>query len=173
VASYFILMKVCIIYHSETGNTRHVAQHIASACGAERLIEVLDCARYNRLTRFLSQCSRARREDLTPIDPSNIDVTDYDLIVLGSPVWAFKPTPPIHAAINALTGHTGKPVIGFFTHGGKPGSTEETFTRWCEQRWLKVAGTISVNSRDIEDESKTDEIVKIINSLRNSSFSGI
>jgi len=160
-------MKVCIIYHSETGNTRHVAQHIASACSAERLIEVLDRAGYNRLTKFLSQCSKARREALTPIAPSNIDVTAYDLIVLGSPVWAFKPTPVIHAAINALTGHTGKPVIGFFTHGGQPGSTEETFTRWCEQRWLKVAGTIIVNSREIEDEKKTDEILKMINSVRN------
>ena len=158
-------MKVCIIYHSETGNTRHVAQHIASASGSERLIEVLDRAEYNRVTKFFSQCMKARSEELTSISPSNIDVTAYDLIVLGSPVWAFKPTPVIHAAINALTGHTGKPVIGFFTHGGRPGSTEDTFTRWCEQRWLKVIGTITIHSREIEDEKKTDEIMKIIKSV--------
>jgi len=160
-------MKICIIYHSETGNTRHVAQHIASASGAERLIEVLDRAAYNRFTRFLSQCRKARGEELTPISPSNIDVTAYDLIVLGSPVWAFKPTPVIHAAINALTGHTGKPVIGFFTHGGRPGSTGEIFTQWCEQRWLKVAGTVTVDSREIEDGKKTEEIIKIIKSVGN------
>ena len=158
-------MKICIIYHSETGNTRHVAQHLESACNAERTIEVLDRSRYSRLTRFFSQCSKARREDLTPISPSTIDVTAYDLIVMGSPVWAFKPTPVIHAAIGALTGHTGKPVIGFFTHGGRPGSTEETFTRWCEQRWLKVAGTITVHANEIENEKKTREIVTMINAV--------
>ena len=157
-------MKICIIYHSETGNTRHVAQHLASACSAERLIEVLDRTHYNRLTRFFNQCSRARSEDLAPITPSTIDVSSFDLIVMGSPVWAFKPTPVIHAAVNSLTGHTGKPVIGFFTHGGRPGSTEETFTRWCEQRWLKVAGTITIHSREIEDEKKTGEIVHLIKS---------
>ena len=45
-------MKICIIYHSETGNTRHVAQHIASAFDAH-LIEVSDTASYSRLIRFL------------------------------------------------------------------------------------------------------------------------
>lgn len=155
-------MKICIIYHSETGNTRHVAQHLASACGAERLIEVLDRAEYTRLTRFVSRCSRARGEKTTPISPSAIDVTPYDLIVLGSPVWAFKPTPVIHAAIDALTGHAGKTAIGFFTHGGMPGTTEETFTRWCEQRWLKVAGTAIIHMKEIENEKKTQELVALV-----------
>ncbi len=155
-------MKICIIYYSETGNTRHVAQHVASACGAERLIEVLDKGRYNRLTRFVSRCSKARGEKVTPISPSAIDVAPYDLIVMGSPVWAFKPTPVIHAAIDALTGCSGKPVIGFFTHGGMPGTTEETFTRWCEQRWLKVAGTMTIHMKEIENEKKTQELVKLI-----------
>lgn len=155
-------MKICIIYHSETGNTRHVAQHLASACSAERLIEVLDRSEYTRLTRFVSRCANARGEKVTPISPSVIDVTPYDVIVLGSPVWAFKPTPVIHAAIGALTGHAGKTAIGFFTHGGMPGATEETFTRWCEQRWLKVAGTATIHMNDIENEKKTQDLVALV-----------
>lgn len=157
-------MKICVIYHSETGNTRHVAQHIASLCGAERLIEVLDQTEYNRLTKFVSQCSRARAEKTAPISPATLDIAPYDTVVLGSPVWAFKPTPVIHAAINALTGYHGQPVIGFFTHGGMPGTSEETFTRWCEQRWLTVAGTMAIPAKDIENEKKTKELVTMIKS---------
>ena len=37
----YIIMKTCIIYHSETGNTRHVAQHLAAACDG-KLVEVSD-----------------------------------------------------------------------------------------------------------------------------------
>jgi flavodoxin len=155
-------MKICVIYHSETGNTRHVAQHIASACGAERLIEVLDRAEYNSLTKFISQCGNARGEKTTPISPNTIDIAPYDTVVLGSPVWAFKPTPVIHAAVGALSGYSGQPVIGFFTHGGMPGASEETFTRWCEQRWFKVAGTMTIAAKDIENEKKTKELVSII-----------
>jgi flavodoxin len=53
------MMKICIIYHSETGNTRYVARHIASVFDAH-LIEVLDTAFYSRLTRFLIWCKMAR-----------------------------------------------------------------------------------------------------------------
>ena len=38
------------MYHSESGNTRHVAQHIASACDG-KLIEITDKASDNRLTQ--------------------------------------------------------------------------------------------------------------------------
>jgi len=158
-------MRICILYHSETGNTRHVAQHIASACSAERLIEILDRTTYTRLTGYASRCSKAYSESLTPISPGTIDVAPFDLIIMGSPIWAFKPTPVIHAAVNVLRGYTGKPVIGFFTHGGMPGSAEKIFTRWCEQRWLKVAGTVSIHKKEIEDEKKTGEILKLIKSV--------
>jgi flavodoxin len=158
-------MRICILYHSETGNTRHVAQHLAIACNAERLIEILDRTKYGRFTRFASQCGKAFSESLTPISPVTVDVAPYDLIVIGSPVWAYKPTPVIHSAIVALTGYTGKPVIGFFTHGGKPGSTEKIFTRWCEQRWLKVAGTVTIHAKEIGNAGKIEEILNLIQSV--------
>jgi len=99
-------MKICIIYHSETGYTRRVAQHIASAFDAQ-LIEVTDTVSYNRLTRFLVLCKMANREEKTVIEPASVDISDFDLVVFGSPVWAFKPTPVIHAAIDGLKGCMG------------------------------------------------------------------
>jgi len=156
-------MKICIIYHSETGTTRHVAQHLASACTDVRLIEVYDRADYVPLTRFMSWCKKAQGEETTPIEPASIDVAGYDLVVLGSPVWAFKPTPVIHAAIQALKGCEGKPVIGYFCHGRMPWSAEETFTRWCEGRTMQVRGTITVHRKEIENEKKTKEILTMVN----------
>jgi multimeric flavodoxin WrbA len=155
-------MKTCIIYHSETGNTRHVAQRLASACSDARLIEVYDCADYLPLTRFVSRCKKARGEEMTPIEPLSIDVTACDLIVLGSPVWAFKPTPVIHAAIESLEGCDGKPVIGFFTCGGMPGSSEETFRAWCEKRRMPVKGTMTIPMKDIENEKTANELLAIV-----------
>jgi flavodoxin len=159
-------MKTCIIYHSETGTTRHVAQHLASACIDVRLIEVYDRADYLPLTRFLSRCKKARGEETTPIEPASIDVTGYDLLVLGSPVWAFKPTPVIHAAIESLRGCEGKPVIGFFTHGGRPGSSEETFSAWCEKRGMLVKGTLTVHMNDVENEKKAKELFTMVSAVR-------
>ena len=155
-------MSVCIIYHSESGNTRHIAQHIASAIPDTRIIEVTDKAEHSRVTRFLMQCKAAMSEDTTTIEPAQIAVGDYDLIVFGSPVWAFKPTPAIHAAIQALTGCEKKRAIAFATHGGKPGKTEETFKKWIEGRGMQFAGFKDINQKDIEDDTKNADVVKFV-----------
>ncbi|MFA4878391.1 MAG: NAD(P)H-dependent oxidoreductase [Methanoregula sp.] len=154
-------MKICIIYHSETGNTRHVAQHLAAACDG-KLIEINDSASYNRLTGFLVRCKMARGEEKTPVEPSSIDVSGFDLLVFGSPVWAFKPTPAIHAAIDALKGCEGKKATAFCTHGGRPGETAAVFQKWIEARGMKCVGNANISQKDIENEKKTREMAAIL-----------
>ncbi len=159
-------MKLCIIYHSETGNTRHVAQHLESACGGH-LVEVYDRASYSVLTRFLLRCKKARGEELTSIEPAAIDVSEYDLLAFGSPVWAFKPTPVIHAAIAALKGCEGKRAVAFFTHGGRPGESEACMQKWIEARGMHFAGALGIHQKEIENEQKNGELVSLVhNSIK-------
>ena len=155
-------MKICIIYHSETGNTRHVAQHIASATIDSHLVEVTDRAERSALTRFLMQCKAAVSEDKTKIEPSRLDVKGYDLLVFGSPVWAFKPTPAIHTIIDTLTGCENKRAVAFVTCGGKPGRSKEVFKKWIEARGMRFMGFESVNQKDIEDEAKNAGVVAFV-----------
>src|SRR5512137_118029 len=154
-------MKICIIYHSDTGNTRHVAQHIASAFDAQ-LIEVTDTVSYNRLTRFLVLCKMANREEKTVIEPESIDILGFDLVVFGSPVWAFKPTPVIHAAIDGLKGCMGKPAVAFSTHGGRPGKIDEIFKKWIEDRGMVPVAISNIHQNDIENQKKTKELVALV-----------
>jgi flavodoxin len=79
-------MKICIIYHSESGNTRHVAQYLVSACDAH-LVEITDRTPYMKLTLFLVRCKKARNEEKTDIEPVVVGVSDYNTLVFGSPVW--------------------------------------------------------------------------------------
>lgn len=160
------MMKICIIYHSETGNTRHVARHIASAFDAH-LIEVRDTASYSRLTRFLLWCKMARGEEKTIIDPPSSDVSEYDLIVFGSPVWAFKPTPVIHAAIDGLEGCVGKPAVAFSTHGGRPGQTDETFKKWIQARDMIPIVVTNIHQNAIKNEKETKELVALVSASIN------
>jgi multimeric flavodoxin WrbA len=154
-------MKICIIYHSETGNTRHVAQHIASAFDSQ-LIEVTDTQSYNRLTRILVLCKMANREDKTVIEPASVDISGFDLVVFGSPVWAFKPTPVIHAAIDGLKGCMGKPAVAFSTHGGRPGKTDEIFKKWIEGRGMVPVAITNIHQNDIENQKRTKELVALV-----------
>jgi multimeric flavodoxin WrbA len=70
---------------------------------------------------------KARFEDKNEIEPAVIDVSDFDLLIFGSPVWAFKPTPAIHTAIESLKGCNGKKAVAFSTHRANPVQTDEIF----------------------------------------------
>ncbi len=157
-----LCMKICIIYHSETGNTRHVAQHIASVTIDSRLVDVTDRKKHSVLTRFLMQCQAARSENKTEIEPSHLDVREYDLLVFGSPVWAFKPTPAIHTIINALDNCEKKRAVAFVTCGGRPGASDEVFKKWIESRGMIFAGFRSINQKDIEDDAVNADMVAFV-----------
>jgi flavodoxin len=156
-------MKICIIYHSETGNTRHIAQHLSLAFDSQ-LVEINDVAPHSLLTKFLVSCKMARGEELTKTEPESVDVSEYDLIVFGSPVWAFKPTPAIHTAIVNLKGCMGKPAVAFSTHGGRPGQTDETFKKWIEARGMVFAGVTNINQKNIEDVKTNKDLVALVSS---------
>jgi flavodoxin len=160
-------MKVCIIYHSETGHTRHIAQHLSSAYDCH-LVEVYDRAPYSALTRFLMRCKRARSEETVPLEPASIDVSDYDLLIFGSPVWAFKPTPAIHTAIVSVKGCGGKRAVAYCTHGGRPGETEAVMKKWIEARDMKFYGYVAIHQKDIENDKQNGELRKIVQAAHDS-----
>jgi len=112
-------MSVCVVYHSATGNTRAVAERLASLVGG-------DLADYSKVGMYLKGVPRAVRVETADIDPAVIDVSAYAIVVVGTPVWAGSPTPVINAGIAAFVGIEGKPAVVFCTFGGSPGKTLET-----------------------------------------------
>ena len=154
-------MSVCIVYHSETGNTKKVAEHVAKATSAT-LIPVRDLAGYNKITMYLLGIPRARAGDKATIEPPVIDVSAFDLVVVGSPVWAFRPTPAANAAIAALAGCEGKKGIVFITSGGGPRDALEIMKKALEGRKVKVEGSFHFPMKELGDEKKLKEFVDAI-----------
>jgi flavodoxin len=154
-------MSVCIVYHSETGNTKRVAEHVAKATSAT-LIPVRDLAGYNKVTIYLFGIPRARAGDRAAIEPPVIDVSAFDLVVVGSPVWAFRPTPAANAAIACLTGCEGKKGIVFITSGGGPRDALEIMKKDLEGRKVKVEGAFHFPMKELGDEKKLKEFTEAI-----------
>ncbi|MDD1664455.1 MAG: NAD(P)H-dependent oxidoreductase [Methanomicrobiales archaeon] len=154
-------MSVCIIYHSETGNTKNVAEAVAKATGAT-LVPVKDLANYNKITMYLIGASRAHKGEKAAIEPSRIDVSAHDLIVVGSPVWAWNPTPAANAAIAALSGCEEKKGMVFATCGGKPGETLAIMRKALEERKVKVEGSFSFSRKELGDAKRIGEFIDAV-----------
>jgi NAD(P)H-dependent FMN reductase len=51
----------------------------------------------------------------------NFDLSGYDLICFGTPVWAFGPTPAMNTYLADCSGLEGKEIILFATYGSGAG----------------------------------------------------
>ncbi len=160
-------MKTGIIFYSYSGITRDIAGKIQDACGGD-LIEVKTRQNYNRLTAYTIGCLRARSGESDPIDPGSLDVTGYDLIVLGTPVWAWKPAPAVNAAIGALRGCEGKPAVIFATCGGQAGDTLAVMRRALEGKGVWVQGGAILTRREIGDQQKVSTLIDLVKRVQTS-----
>ncbi len=148
-------MKKIVVYYSHTGNTKKVADVLAKSAGAERVcrLEALDEA-----DSFFGQCRRAFFRRRAKITDSLVDVGRYDLICLGTPVWAFGPAPAIWTYLDQCAGLAGKKAVVFATYGS--GAGKEKCLDLMENA-LKKKGVIRVERFSIQQAKVTDnEFVK-------------
>lgn len=115
-------MKSAIIYYSYSGNTRKVAEILAESLSKSGQVQQIELLAPGESTSFLTQCRRAFYHLKAKINPVEIDLSGYDLVCLGSPVWAFAPAPAMNTYLDLCTGLEGKKVILFTTYGSGIGN---------------------------------------------------
>ncbi len=111
--------KTLVAYYSRTGNTATLAEMIAANTGADVYrIETLDANHYPDDYQATTQQVKQEITDgtLPPIKPLP-DMTEYDTIFIGTPVWWGTLASPVRTFLSE-TDLTGKTVVPFSTHGG-------------------------------------------------------
>jgi len=155
-------MKSLVVYYSLTGKTRLVAQAIAEALNAT-LVEIQETRPIPWPFVYLSGGFAAFTNRGRKIDPIDVDLKQYERIFIGSPVWAYRPTPAVNSFIYQ-TNFEGRDVIPFFTMGGDDsGKALENITAKIVKSGGKVVGSFAITSSNVSDEemiAKAKEAVK-------------
>jgi DNA-binding transcriptional ArsR family regulator len=162
-----LLLNLAIICYSYTGVTRDVAEQIRDSCGGE-IVSVKTREKYNTFTAYTRGVLRSRQGESDAIDPEVIDVSPYDLLVIATPVWAWKPAPAINAAVKALRGCEGKKAVILVTCNGQFGESIALLKQSLEARGVIVSAEIGLTKRDVGDIDKRNGIIGQIVSAYNS-----
>ena len=109
--------KMLVVYYSQLGNTKALAEEIATKTGAD--IEVVEAVNpYDG--DFDATIARCKQEfkDGTPceINPMKANIADYDVIFVGAPVWFGVFAPPMLTWLDQVD-LSGKKVVPFCTFG--------------------------------------------------------
>ena len=109
--------KVLVLYYSQTSNTKVVAEEIASKLGAD-IEEIVPAEPYDGdFQATIERCMKERNEGFIPeIQPIKADLSAYDVIFLGYPIWFGTYAPPVNAFLNQVD-LSGKKVVPFCTFG--------------------------------------------------------
>jgi flavodoxin len=109
-------MERLILYYSCTGKTRFLAEKLRDELGAD-LVEIRDLKKRGGPFGFLAGVRDAHFGLKTEVAPSGLDLSKYELIIFGTPVWAYSPTPALTTFLDACN-LTNKKVILFVTSRG-------------------------------------------------------
>ena len=113
-------MKTAVIYYSCEGNSVLVAENIKSVLNVDIFrIKTTDAKKRSGAGLMIWGCLQVMMKKKPALDPIPADLNTYDLIILGTPVWAGSPAPAVVSFINNSK-ITGKKVALFCCHGGGP-----------------------------------------------------
>ena len=87
-------MKPLIIFYSRTGNTKKVAEEIASLLKAD-IEEIIPLENYLGIWGYIKACIEAIFKKTPLIKKSGKNLTSYNLIIIGSPLWAGTMASPV------------------------------------------------------------------------------
>ena len=109
--------KMLVLYYSQTGNTKMVADEIATRLGAD-VEEIVMVNPYDPdFQATIEQCMKDREAGVLPeIQPVQADLSKYDVVFLGYPVWFGTYAPPVTKWLEGVD-LSDKKVVPFCTFG--------------------------------------------------------
>ncbi len=145
------MKKKLVAYFSAEGTTKHVAENLAAACGAD-LFEIVPKEKYTEADldwRDPQSRSTLEMKDRScrPAMEKAPDVAPYEVVFVGFPVWWYREPSVIDTFIESAD-FSGKTVVPFCTSGGSGlGDTSKNLqalapgAKVCEGKRFKYAAS--------------------------------
>lgn len=157
-------MKTLVVYFSRTGTTKKVAEKIASEIGAD-IEEIKEEKPRKGFLGYMRSGREATLKSKPKIDDPLKKPKEYDLVIIGTPVWSWGVSSPVRSYINLVKDDL-KGVAFFCTMGGSGG--KNAFKHMEDAASMVPKFTLELKQKEVMDESYlpkvkqfTDKITQI------------
>lgn len=145
-------MKTLIVYYSYTGNTKKIANAIKNNLNCDILEVTPKIPFSNDYDEVVSEYQNNSIKDKSiEINDIEIDLKEYDKIIIGSPVWWYTICPVITSFLKEYD-LSGKKIYPFATNAGWLGKTFKDIETLCPNSEVE-------KGMNIIFESYTDNLV--------------
>jgi len=155
-------VKIAIVYYSYSGNTKKVAEMFKDELQNANEVDLLEIKTFDESNNFFKQCLRARNEVRASIEDMRFDLSGYDLIFFGTPVWAFKPAPALLTYFDKCSGLNHKRVNLFITCGSGLGTSKcmEMMQDIVKEKGAHETRQMTIPAAKIKDKNYVSDTLK-------------
>jgi flavodoxin len=146
--------RTLVVFYSRSGTTRRIAEALSAAlkCDLEEITEPKPRTGFLGYIRSLLEAGRTRPSAITP---QKHDVSSYDLVVVGTPVWAWSVSSPVRAYLMATASQL--PEVAFFCTLGASGS-ESAFAQMTAVAGKKPRAVCAITQREALSGSHVERL---------------
>ena len=141
-------MKSLVVYYSRTEITKKLAEDIADKTNSD-IEEIKSKTKYDGKLGYVRAGKDAMSEKIIDIDELKYNPQDYDVVYLGSPVWAGKASTPLITYMKINEGKFNN--VKFFMTAG--GSGFESAFKQLEEKSKKPLKTLALTTKDVKKDT--------------------
>jgi flavodoxin len=154
-------MKILVVFNSRTGNTRKVAEELVRILGAD-LEELLEEKSRKGIIGYIRTGQESMKKEVGSIKPTQKDPSTYDLVILGTPIWAWTMSVPIRTYIS-LNKDKFRSVAFFCTNDGNKKLTFEEMETACGK---KPVSTFELLGKEVKAGNFADKLKSYAEQLK-------
>lgn len=154
--------KILVIFYSRSGTTRRIALALSAALGGS-VEEIVEDRGRNGFLGYLRSVIEARGRRAATIRPARNDPKSFDLVVIGTPVWAWSVSSPVRAYLTENKDRF--PAVAFFCTLGGAGS-ETVFAQMQGIVGKPPRATCAITARDIAAGGEGAQLANFARALR-------
>jgi flavodoxin len=155
-------MKTLIAYYSRTGTTKKMAEALAQKLGAETQ-EIKDTVNRSGAMGYMRSGRDAMKKRLTVLEPLSRQTADYDLVIIGTPIWGWNVSVPTRTYITQEKANF-KKVAFFCTMGGS--GDDKAFAEMEKIIGQKPTATLALITKDVAKNNFSEKLEKFVAELR-------
>ena len=151
-------MKTLIVFYSRTGITKKVAKILAEKIPAD-LEELYDLQDRSGVVGYLKSGRDAMNKKLSKIRALEKNPADYDLVIVGTPTWAYNMACAPRSYLTQTKGKI-KNIAFFATHGSDGAS--KAIKNMAELSDLKSMSDLVLTSKEVAQDKYVDKLEEFI-----------
>jgi len=147
-------MKTLVIFYSFEGNTKLIAENIAKTIDADILeLKPKNEIKTKGFMKYVWGGKAAMMKEKPELIPLDKNIEEYDMLFVGTPVWAWSYAPPLNTFFSTQS-IANKKIALFCCHGGVKGKIFDKMKQALADN--EILGQI-----DFQDPLKRETIVSI------------